>query len=575
MKNKVQARLKHFFASGDLQLKFYILATLTGILTGGTIIVFRLLIEQAQISIFPSGEIEDFASVQWYWILGLPILGGAVIGLLFHGLSAEQRTVGVMHVIERLSYYQGRMPVGNVIRQFIGAAIALMSGHSVGRESPSVHIGAASGSFFGVNLDLPNNAKRMLVASGSAAAIAASFNTPIAGVIFAMEVIMMEYQIATFIPIILASVSGAVLSRLAFDEPPFFGIVATQMQSLWELPYIIVLGVFLGLIAVLFIKSLVFFSGFLAKQPVWQRTTLAGVIVGLGGLIMPDVMGMSYNLISSAHLTELAIPGLLTLLFLKLALSSACVGLGIPGGLIGPTMVIGAAGGAMLGYIGQSLAPGLSSSIGFYAMIGMCAMLGSTLKAPLAGLMTLMELTANPHIILPGMLAIVFASLIVIELFKLDSVFLELLRRKGMDYGGDPLVEAMRRISVTRAMARQFELCQVEVTKEKAKELLVSSPVWIIIEQDSDVKSLLLAADLARAVNECETDTINLLDIPGSRQQLAKVSVNDSLQEAIEKLNSPDIEALYVTRRLGLLTERIEGVLTPNEIQAQYQVTNS
>lgn len=563
-------RIKSYFALGDFQLKFYILATLTGVLAGAVIILFRLLIEHAQVSIFPSGRIEDFASVQWYWIIGLPVLGGLIIGLLFNGLESSQRSTGVIHVIERLSYHQGRLPLSNVIRQFLGATVALISGHSVGREGPSVHIGAASGSFFGVVLDLPNNAVRILVASGSAAAIAASFNTPIAGVIFAMEVIMMEYQIASFIPVILASVSGAVLSRMVFNEPPFFGLIATEMQSLWELPYIIFLGILLGLIAVSFIKSLSFFAGSLVDKPVWQRTTIAGLIVGCGGLIMPDVMGMSYNLINTDQLANFAIPGLITLMFLKLLLSSACVGLGIPGGLIGPTMVIGAAAGAILGLIGQGIYPELSSSIGLYAMIGMCAMMGATLKAPLAALMTLMELTANPHIILPGMLAIVFSSLIVLDLFKLDSIYLVLLRKKGMDYGNNPLADALRRVKITKAMRRQFVVLPTTVSVAASEHALSENPHWIVIEKDTVAISLLLAADLARAVSEATSDEIDLLKIPATRKGLIKASVNDSLQEAIDKLSKNDAEALYVTRRIGLLTEEIEGVITPHDIEAQY-----
>jgi CIC family chloride channel protein len=534
-----------------------------------------LLIDQVQISIFPSGLVEDFASVHWSWVIGLPVIGGLMVGLLFNGLDPQQRGTGVVHVIERLSYHEGRMPLANAVRQFIGAAIALISGHSVGRESPSVHLGAASGSALGTNLELPNNATRILVASGAAAAIAASFDTPIAGVIFAMEVIMMEYHIATFIPIILSSVSGAVLGRLVFEEPPFFGLVASPMQSLWEVPYIILLGLFVGLMAVWFIRSLSFFSGFIVKRAIWQRTTLAGLLVGLGGLLVPDVMGMSYNLINTAHLTELAIPTLVLLLILKLILSSACVGLSIPGGLIGPTLVIGAAAGAILGHIGHAVFPELSSSIGFYAIIGMCAMMGATLKAPLAALMALLELTSNPHIILPGMLAIVFSSIVVFELFKLDSAFLVLLRKRGLDYRNDPLSQALRRINVSKAMQVDFVILPPIITREQAKQAkqaLENNPLWIVIEQEN-TKVLLLAADLALAVNEEAETELELLSIPASRKSLTKVSVNHSLDAAAALLAKSEAEALYVTRRISPVEEDIVGILTKESIEAQYQLT--
>jgi len=568
-------RIRQYFILGDSQLKLYLLAMLTGLIAGGVIILFRMTIESTQIAFLPSGDIEDFSSLHWSWILGLPVLGGLLIGLIFGQLSSEQRSIGVVHVIERLSYHEGRLPWRNTVLQFLGAALALISGHSVGREGPSVHLGAASGSLLGSSLELPNNGVRVLVASGSAAAIAASFNTPIAGVIFAMEVIMMEYHIATFIPIILASVSGAVVSRLTFGEDPFFGSISAEMHSLWEIPYIIFLGVLVGFIATFFIHSLKFFSTFLADHPLWQRTTLAGILVGLGGLIMPDVMGMSYHITNSSHLTELAIGSLFILLALKLILSSACIGLGIPGGLIGPTLIIGATAGAALGIIGNYFFPDLSSATGFYAMIGMCAMMGATLKAPLAALMALLELTANPHIIMPGMLAIVFSSIIVFDLFKQDSIFLSLLRARGLDYRNDPISQTLRRISVAKAMQRNFVILSNEVSPEGAKHALSTNPLWIIIHENEIPTSLLPAADLARALNDESLETINLLNIPASRKNLVKASLHDSLQEAQDILNKNNAEALYITRVTAPMIERTYGILTRQAIESHYQVPHN
>ena len=189
-------KIRQYFIFGDSAAKLYGLAILTGLLASLIIIALRLFIDYGQIVLFPSGVVDDFANLSWHWIVGLPIVGGLLIGLLLTGLKPEERNTGVVHVIERLTSHEGRLPWQNAIRQFIGASIALMTGHSVGREGPSVHLGAASGSQLASFLDLPNNSVRILVACGSAAAIAASFNTPIAGVIFAMEVIMMEYHLS-------------------------------------------------------------------------------------------------------------------------------------------------------------------------------------------------------------------------------------------------------------------------------------------------------------------------------------------------------------------------------------------
>lgn len=287
---------------------------------------------------------------------------------------------------------------------------------------------------------------------------------------------------------------------------------------------------------------------------------------------MPDVMSMSYNVTNTTLLSELALSSLFILLILKLVLSSACIGLGIPGGLIGPTLIIGATAGASLGIIGNYFFPGLSSPTGFYAMIGMCAMMGATLKAPLAALMALLELTANPHIILPGMLAIVFSSIIVFEIFKQDSIFLTLLRTKGLDYRNDPISQTLRRISVAKAMQRNFVTLPEEISAEGAKHALTNNPLWIIIQQDKIPTSLLPAADLARALSENTDDKIKLLHIPASRQNLVKASLHDSLQEALNILNENNAEAVYISRVTAPTIERTYGILTRQAIESHYQV---
>jgi len=565
-------KIRQYFIFGDSAVKLYALAITTGVLASLVIILFRLFIDHGQILLLPSGEIDSFEELPWQWILGLPIAGGLLIGLLLYGLSPENRNTGVVHVIERLASHEGRLPWKNAVRQFFGAGIALISGHSVGREGPSVHLGAASGSLLATGLELPNNSVRILVASGTAAAIAASFNTPIAGVIFAMEVIMMEYHIASFLPIILASVTGTVISRLTFGETAVFANLSADMQSLWEIPYIVLMGVIIGGLATLFIRSLSFFSNLFTARPLWLRTTVAGLLVGLAGLLMPEVMGMSYNAISGISTNQIALGALLLLMLLKLFLSTACVGLGIPGGLIGPTLVVGASAGAALGIIGASLFPDLSSSMTFYAVIGMCAMMGATLKAPLAALLAMIELTANPHIILPGMLAIVFSSLIIHDYFKLDALFMTLLRDRGLDFRNDPITQTLRRISVANAMQRNFIIMSRHVSTEAAFHALNSNPDWVLIKDDREPIALMPAGDLARAVSAEEHEEIDLMQIPANRRNVHKISLHTSLHEAVQSLESHHVEALYVTRMTAPMIERTYGILTRETIESHYQL---
>ncbi|MDX1527893.1 MAG: chloride channel protein, partial [Gammaproteobacteria bacterium] len=419
-------RLRDHLAHAEALLPLAVVGLISGLVTGGVIIAFRWLTENAQLLLTPVTGPEAFEWLSWPYRLGLPIAGGLLIGVIFQRASLGSRQVGVVHVMERLAYHSGRMPWRNAVLQFFGAALSIMSGHSVGREGPVIHVGAASSSLLGQWLGFPNNSIRVLVACGVAASIAASFNTPIAGVIFAMEVVLMEYTLVGFTPVILAAVAATSLTRVVYGSAPAFDIPIMQMTSLWELPYILLVGVVLGAAAALFIYGIRFVDERCRELPLWIRTGAAGVITGLCALVAPEIMGIGYDTVELTLLGEMALGALVLVAVMKLVATVACISLGLPGGLIGPTVVMGAAVGGALGVVGHSLVPDMSSSEGFYAMLGMGAMMGATLQAPLAALMAVLELTANSNSILPGMFAIVTATLTTRVVFKQRSVFVSM-----------------------------------------------------------------------------------------------------------------------------------------------------
>jgi CIC family chloride channel protein len=492
------------------------------------------------------------------------------------------RQVGVVHVMERLSYHQGYLPWQNAVAQFVGAILSIASGQSVGREGPGIHLGAANGSLLGQWLHLPNNSIQTLVACGSAAAIAASFNTPLAGVIFAMEVVMMEYTLRGFTPVILAAVSATAVTRLTYGDAPAFAVPAMQMGSVIELPYALVIGVVIGMLAALFIALLRLFTLLWTKMPLWSRTTLAGAITGVCALFVPGVMGIGYESVNAALLGELGLTLLLSLLVLKLIATSACIGLGIPGGLIGPTLVIGAAAGGVMGLFANFLFPGGVASHAFYAIVGMGAMMGATLQAPLAALIAILELTANPNILLPGMLAIISAGLTSSELFGQRSVFIAMLRGRGLDYRNDPIAQSLRRVGVAAVMNRNFVVSRRLITTEQADELLKQTPQWIVISGDDDEPKVLLpAADLgvvlqqqrekpdAAAQAEAEID---LMAIPAHRRELMAIHLQATLQEALDRLEENKLEVLFVRRKTKPgKPSGVYGVLSRQDIEANYR----
>ena len=560
-------------SSLDALPQLSMLAIPVGLLSGGVIIVFRTLVETAQDLMLPGNDLENYEALAPLLRLLLPAAGGLLIGLLWQSLKKGARGVGIIHVMERLNYHQGRLPLRNALAQFVGAGLSIISGHSVGREGPSVHLGAASGSQLGQWLRLPNNSNRTLVACGIAAAIAASFNTPLAGVIFAMEVIMMEYSLVSFAPVILAAVTATTLSQSVYGPMPAFTIPNLQIGSLLELPYVILMGSVLGTLAALFIFLLQRFTGLVSAWPVWLRCTLAGLAVGVIAVAVPEVMGIGYDTVNQALLGHLGVLVLVAIAIGKLVATSVGLGLGRPAGLIGPPLVIGAAAGGAMGIIADDWLPGDIASPAFYAMIGMGTMMGATLQAPLAALTAMLELTANPNIILPGMLALITGCLVSRELFGKESVYIELMRASGLDYRHNPLAQTLRRIGVASVMDRKFETLPMEVMRTAASTSLASEPRWILVSVGNKPASLLPAADLARYLREDQDgETFNLNEIPAERREIAAVDFQATLQEALHLLNTTHAEALYITRRTIPGIDRVYGILTRNDIDRSYRI---
>ncbi|MCG6871395.1 MAG: chloride channel protein [Gammaproteobacteria bacterium] len=539
-----------------------------GLLAGGVIIAFRLLVELLQVWGLGATTADNFKHLSPLQRFLLPTLGGLGLGLAMSRLPAATRQVGVVHVMERLAYHQGMLPLRNALVQFLGAAAALVTGQSVGREGPSIHLGAAGASAIGQFREVPNNTQRVLVACGVAAAIAAGFNTPLAGVIFAMEVVMLEYTLSGFAPVILAAVSATALSRVVFGAAPAFALPALSMASVLELPLVLAAGLALGALAALFIRLSHFATRGGALIPLWLRLTAAGAVTGLVAGPVPEVMGVGYNAVQDMLANQGGWLLLAALLAGKLLCTGVAVGFGIPGGLIAPTLVIGAAAGGLAGYAANVFLPGEVAPQAFYVLIGMGAMMAATLQAPLAALTALLELTANPNIILPGMLAVIGAGLVSSEVFRQSSIYVSLLRDRGLEYGADAVGLPLRRIHVARAMRTDVVESSGILAVTRARELLEAEPAWIVIRDESGPRTLLAAADLSRALEaEDLGPELDLNELPGHRLQLVSIPFRSSLYDAAHELEREEAEALAIVRGGALA-----GILEPEQLQRFYRV---
>ena len=251
-------------------------------------------------------------------------------------------------MLQRLDWNQGRLQLGNLLFQFFSGAIAIASGHSIGREGPAVHLGAAAGSLLGQSMRLPNNSLRILLACGTSAAISAAFNTPVAGVIFALEVLLIEYTFAGFLPVMLASVSAASITQMIYGAEPAFMVPRVTVDQLQQLPLVVVIGVAMGILAALFCRLTIKVNILTHTLSPTKRLFMAAAITGVLATAAPEIMGVGYGTMNILLTEPSPLIFLAILLACKLLASTASLGLGVPGGLIGPTLFLGAAGGILI-----------------------------------------------------------------------------------------------------------------------------------------------------------------------------------------------------------------------------------
>lgn len=566
---------RHQLSYIDALPQLTLLGLIAGITAALIIVLFRLTFEYG-LRTFMGDSIESFESLDTLWHFLLPLTGAIIIGLGMQWLAKEHHQTGVSHVLDRLHNHQGQLPIVNLLVQFFGGALSLIMGLSVGREGPAVHLGAGAASQLGQWLKLPNNSLRTLVGCGVAAAIAASFNTPMAGVIFAMEAVLMEYTITGFIPVILASVSGAVIAQIFFDKGVAFDIVSVQLNSLWELPYIAFSGVIVGLLAAIFIR--LHLSTFrLKKKPILFRLTLAGLITGTVALFIPQIMGLGYDTVEASMLGKLSFGVLVTVALAKLCVTSVSAGLGMPGGIISPMFVIGACAGGALGIGSEFFYQDTATNTALYVLLGMSAMMAATLNAPLAALMAVLELTYNPNMIFPTMLIIVVACLSTRQLFHCEGIFLSQLSLNGTPVQPQPMHQTLSRAGVRSVMDTRFVCTIRDISTTAAKNLLITNPMWILISEAENGKYLLRAADLANYLESHKEeldpagDTIDLLEIPGQRFHASPINQQANLVEA-QQLFQQEAEALYVTRPDPNEGTHTTGIVTQEMIDNYYQV---
>jgi len=405
-----------------------------------------------------SDPLESARELAWYWRIALPALGGLLVGPLIYYLAREAKGHGVPEVMAAVALRGGVIRPRVVAVKAFASAISIGSGGSVGREGPIVQIGSALGSTLGQLLGVSAAQLRTLVGCGAAAGVSATFNAPIAGALFAAEVVVGNFGVTQLSPIVISSVVATVVSRFFLGNHPAFPVPEYELVSPFELaPYMLV-GLAAGLVALAFMLTLYRTEDFFDRTPVPEplRAALGGALVGCIAIWLPNVYGVGYSTISAALTSQLPAITLAALIVAKIAATSITIGSGGSGGVFAPSLFLGATTGGLLGTFIHQWFPESTATSGAYALVTMGAVVAAATHAPITAIIMIFELTQTIAIIPPLMAACVVSTLVTTYLHR-DSIYTMKLRRRGIDLYEEESHNVLRSLYVHDVVDREPE----------------------------------------------------------------------------------------------------------------------
>ena len=553
-------------------LTLYLLAIAVGILGGYGAILFRLLIEGCQLLFYQNRS--DFLSfahkVPFYLKVLIPAMGGLLVGLIVRWGTEKARGHGVPELIEAVVIRGGRISWRTAAARVSAAAVTIGSGGSVGREGPIIHIGSFVGSTVAQLMRLTRERERVLMSCGAAAGISATFHAPIAGMLFAVEVLLGDFSLGTFSPIVLSSVTAAVISGFYLGDFPAFVTPAFQMVSLWEYGLYPLLGILCGLVAVGFTTSLYFCEDRFNNLPLppWVRPAIGGMLLGFMLLVIPEVFGVGYGAINNALLNKISFGLMGALIFGKILATSISLGSGSTGGILAPSLFVGVMTGGTFGWLAGEVLPGLSAASS-YALIGMGALLAGTTHAPVTAILLVFEISGRYHIILPLLIACILST-ITASLLKHGSIYSLKLLRRGVEISHGREQTILKSITVRDVMVtdvksvldsapmvkvvdffRKFNLSCLSVVNHKGELVgMISFHDIAGAALEEEMSYLLIARDLADTL----VDTV----VP-----------TDTLDKVLEKMEAEKVGQLPVVAEDG--SRKFMGLVVEKDVINAYE----
>jgi len=505
----------------------------------------------------------------WFVVL-VPVLGGLIYGPLVSRFAPEARGHGVPEVMYAVNKLGGRMRPQVPVVKSLASALCIGSGGSVGREGPIVQIGSALGSVTGQLVRVSETQLRLLVACGAAGGISATFNAPIAGVFFALELILRNFETRSFGLVVLSSVTADAIGRAAFGSHPFLTLPAFDFTSPVELVLYAGLGVLATGVGLAFVRVLYAGEDLADRlwrgRPDWLRPAAGGVLLGLLLLGVPQMYGVGYPVLQWAVAGHYVVLALLGLLVAKILATSLTMWIGGSGGVFAPSLFMGAMLGSAYGALAHHLMPHLAAAAGAYGLVGMGAVFAATARAPITALLIIFELTGDYRIILPLMFAIVVATTLSNALTH-DTIYTLKLRRRGIDIDAPRPTSLMAQIPVVEAMGKPPRALGPQeplraVIRRFANERADALPV---IDGDGRLLGVVAAVDVEQAIGQEPGGEISAAALARAAPELR---ADDSLQDAVRALAGTDEEGLPVLAAHG---EEVVGWLTHRRLLRAYR----
>lgn len=547
-----------------------LLSIIVGLITGVTAYIFILLLRQASAWMIIIRETYGMS-----FSIIIMTVTGLVVGLIIDRFAREAKGHGVPEVMEAIALRRGRIRPQVAIAKVIASTLTIGAGGSAGREGPIVQVGAALGSSIGQWARLSDDQIRMLVASGAAAGIAAAFNAPIAGAMFALEVILARFSNRYLGIVVVAAVSANVVSHLLLGDAPAFSIPVYQLNSPLELPLYAIMAVLCAFAAIVFIQLLyaaehVFDSWTL---PLYIRTAIGMALTGIIALIAPEILGAGLEFIGETigDNISLTVGMMLMLLILKLLATTFTLGTGNSGGVFAPGLFMGAMLGGIIGQVGHQLFPTIVISPGAFALVGMAALFAGAARSPITAIVIVLEMSNDYRLILPLLMAVIITTILT-DILHPDTIYTRKLRLRGIHLKPEQDIDVFQEVTVDEVMDKDYQTLAPDLHFNELMPLFTLSHHhgFPIVDSLNQLKGVLSLSDLEKAQHEySDYGDATALQI-GTTERLITVYPDDPIHVALRRMNIHRIGRLPVVSREDNRTYL--GILRRADILRAYDI---